>query len=156
MSATSVPQATSERDLVLEHTFRTSAARVFAAYTDPKLIAQWWVPKGGSLRVDEMEVRPGGKYRFVQRLPNGHEVTFAGTYLEVTPVTRLVYTFRIEGQPENELTATVELEESAGMTHLTLTNRCVSKEARDAMVRFGAAAGAKMSWDLLAEVLGRT
>ncbi len=145
----------SDREFVLEHTFRAPAAKVFAAYTDPKLIAQWWAPRGGSLRVDIMDVRPGGKYRFVQRTPNGVEVVFTGEYREVRPVTRLVYTYMIEGQPGSELTATVDLQEAEGATRLTLTNLCASKAARDAMVSYGAPAGAKVAWDGLADLLAR-
>jgi len=152
------PQAArtlSEREFVLEHTFHAPAAKVFAAYTDPKLVPLWWAPKGGTVRVDTMDVRPGGAWRFVQRTANGQEMAFTGSYLEVKPVTRLVYTFMTEGQPGNQLTATVELKESGGTTQLTLTNLCQSKEARDAMLQYGAAAGAKVAWDRLAELLAR-
>ena len=145
----------SDREFVLEHTFRAPAAKVFAAYTDPKLIPQWWAPRGGSLRVDLMDVRPGGKYRFVQRMPNGPEMVFTGEYREVRPVTRLVYTYMIEGQPGSELTATVDLQETGGTTRLTLTNLCASKAARETLVSYGAAAGAKVAWDGLAELLAR-
>lgn len=144
----------SDRELVLEHTFRAPAAKVFAGYTDPNLIPMWWAPKGGSLRVDAMDVRPGGAWRFVQKTPNGDEMTFHGTYLEVKPVTRLVYTFATEGQPGNEIRATVELSAKAGLTRLAPTNLCSSKEARDARLSHGAAAGAKAAWDQLAEALG--
>lgn len=144
----------SDREFVLEHTFHAPAAKVFAAYVDPKLIAQWWAPKGGAIRVDTMDVRPGGAWRFVQRNPNGPETVFGGTYLEVKPVHRLVYTFQVEGQPGGPLTATVDLKESGGVTRLTLTNLCPTKEVRDAMVNYGAAAGAKVAWDRLAALLG--
>ena len=153
------PEATaqdpSDREFVLEHTFHAPAAKVFAAYVDPKLVAQWWAPKGGSIRVDAMDVRPGGKWRFVQRNPNGPEMVFTGTYLEVKPVHRLVYTFQVEGQPGGPLTATVDLKETGGTTRLTLTNLCATKEERDAMVKYGAVAGAKVTWDRLAELLAR-
>src|SRR6185295_3882849 len=102
----------SDREFVLEHTFKAPAAKVFAAYTDPKLVAQWWAPKGGSLRVDKMDVRPGGLWRYVQRDPKGQEMVFSGSYLEVKPVSRLVYTFETEGYPDSKLTAAVDLKES--------------------------------------------
>lgn len=143
----------SDREFVLEHAFRAPAAQVFAAYTDAKLVSQWWAPRGGSIRVEVMDVRPGGAWRFVQRLASGQETVFTGTYLEVRPVTRLAYTFRIEGQPGSELTARIDLKETEGSTVLTLTNLCPSKEARDAMVNYGAAAGAKVAWDRLASIL---
>lgn len=152
MNPPTAAKVLSDRELVLEHTFDAPAAKVFAAYTDPHLLSKWWVPKGGSLTVEAMDVRPGGAYRFVQRDANGQRTVFVGKYLEVKPVTHLVYTFEVEGQG-NEITATVDLTESQGKTLLRLTNLCVSKEARDAMLKYGAAAGAKAAWDRLAEVL---
>lgn len=146
------PRALSDREFVLEHTFHAPAAKVFAAYTDPEIVPLWWSPKGGSIRVDTMDVRPGGLWRFVQRAPNGQETTFHGTYLDVSPVTRLVYTFATEGMP-GEIRATIDLTETDGVTHLVLTNLCASKEIRDAMVRYGAAPGAKAAWDQLARAI---
>ena len=142
-----------DREFVLEHIFLASASRVFAAYTDPKLVAQWWVPTGSALRVETMDVRPGGTWRFVQPMANGQEVVYTGTYREVRPTTRLVYTLIVEGQPWSEVTAAVDLREDDGRTFLTLTNLCVSKEACEAIVKYGAAAGAAMQWDRLAALL---
>jgi uncharacterized protein YndB with AHSA1/START domain len=153
MSSEATARVTSDREFVLEHRFRASAAKVYAAYTDPKLIPKWWAQKGGAFRVDVMDVRPGGTWRFVQGMPNGQEMAFTGKYLEVRPVTRLVYTFAVEGQPGSELTAAVDLHEADGTTRLTLTNTLPTKEARDAMLNYGAAAGARMTWERLAEVL---
>ena len=153
MTTQTSPRVLSDREFVLEHTFQAPAAKVFAAYTDPKIVPRWWAPKGGSMRVDAMDVRPGGAWRFVQRAANGHEMTFHGSYLEVRPVTRLVYTFATEGQP-GEIRATVELTEEDGLTHLMLTNLCSSKEARDALLQYGAAAGAKAAWHQLAQAIG--
>jgi uncharacterized protein YndB with AHSA1/START domain len=144
----------SDREFVLTHTFHAPAAKVFAAYIDPKLVAQWWAPKGGSIRVDKMDVRPHGQWRFVQKDPKGAEMAFSGTYLEVKPVTRLAYTFQVEGQGA-PLTATVDLKERNGVTTMTLTNLCASKEVRDAMVGYGAAAGAEAAWKRLDELLAR-
>ncbi len=153
MPSTVSARVISDREFALQQTFRAPAARVFAAYTDPAIVPRWWSSRGGTVRVETMDVRPGGDWRIVQRTPDGRETVFAGKYLEVRPVTRLVYTFRVEGQPGSELTATVDLRESGGTTVLTLTNRVASPEARDAMIRYGAAAGAKLAWDRLAEVL---
>jgi uncharacterized protein YndB with AHSA1/START domain len=144
----------SEREFVIEQTFHAPAAKVFGAYTDPQLLSQWWAPKGGSITVEAMDVRPGGMYRFLQRNPNGQQMVFVGKYIEVRPVTRLVYTFMVEGQG-NEVTATMDLKESQGQTLLRLTNLCVSKEARDSMLKYGAEAGAKAAWSRLAELLAR-
>jgi uncharacterized protein YndB with AHSA1/START domain len=143
----------SDRAFSVHHTFRAPAARVFAAYVEPELVARWWAPPGGSLRVETLEARAGGAYRYVQRTGNGQEVVFAGTFLEVVPVTRLVYTFQMEGWPDSRVTTTIVLAEAAGSTKLTLTNEYPTKDVRDAMAQHGAVAGAKASLEKLAEVL---
>jgi uncharacterized protein YndB with AHSA1/START domain len=143
----------SDRAFSLTHTFRAPAAKVFAAYTDPKQLAQWWDPTGG-LQVERMEVRAGGGYRYVKRLPGGGTMAFIGSYLEVEPVTRLVYTFQVEGQPGSPVTTTVELAEAAGTTTLTLTTEFPSKQERDAAVQYGALGGAKAALLQLAAFLG--
>lgn len=143
----------SDREFVLEHTFHAPAAKVFNAYLDPKMVEQWWGAKAGALRVETLEPRVGGAWRFVQRNPDGSEVPFHGVYKEIHPVTRLVYTFNAPGNPE--VVATVELEEAGdGTTKLTLMNLCATKEQRDTIVRYGAAGGARAAWDRLDAVLG--
>jgi len=152
MTPTPTAKLISDREFVVEHVFRAPAAKIFAAYTDPKMLPKWWGLGGGSIRVDAMDVRPGGEFRFVQRMPNGHEIAFHGTYLEVRPVTRLVYTHATDGRP-GEIRATVELREEDGVTHLTLTTLCPSTDERDTMMRYGAAAGAQAVWKQLEELL---
>jgi len=152
MSQPTTAKVLSDREFVLEHHFHAPAAKVFAAYTDPKTLMQWWAPKGGSMTVEAMDLRPGGAYRFAQTDVKGQKSVFFGKYLEVKPVTRLVYTFEVEGMG-NEIRATIDLKESNGETHMALTNLCVSKEAREAMLQYGAAAGAKAAWTRLEEVL---
>jgi uncharacterized protein YndB with AHSA1/START domain len=145
----------SERSFSVEHEFRAPAPRVFAAFTDASVVPHWWAPPGGSLRVETMDVRPGGQYRYVQRTRDGQELTFRGSYLEVRPPSRLVYTFVIEGQA-NEVTTTVDLEEAGGVTHVRMTNVCATKEVRDAMVKFGAEAGARAALAGLEGYLSRS
>jgi uncharacterized protein YndB with AHSA1/START domain len=145
----------SDRSFAVTRTFRVPAARLFAAYTDPKQLAQWWAPWGGTFKVEAMDVRPGGKYRYVQSVPGRPTMAFVGSYLEVKPVTRLVYTFQVEGQP-NVVTATVELAEANGTTKLTLTNDYGTKEAYDAAAKYGAVNGTKAALDALAKFLGET
>lgn len=141
-----------DREFTLHYTFDAPRAAVYAAYTDPKLVAKWWGPKGTTTRIDKMEVRPGGAWRFVQT-GGGKEMAFSGVYKEVKPVSRLSYTFVTEGMQQPELLATVDLVEAGGKTKLTLTNLCASKQQRDAMLQYGAQAGANVAWDRLAVVL---
>jgi uncharacterized protein YndB with AHSA1/START domain len=153
MTTPNATKLVSDRAFVLTRTFRAPAAKVFAAYTDPDQLPKWWDPKGG-LKVERMDVRVGGGYRYVQRTPDGRTMAFVGSYLEVKPVTRLVYTFQMEGQPGPPVTTTVELTEAAGTTTLTLTTEYPSKQALDGAMQYGAVAGAKVALDHLAAFLG--
>ena len=119
----------SERELVVTRTFNGPARIVFEAWTKPELFKRWWAPKsmGMSLPSCEMDVRVGGKYR----LEFEHEaMAFFGTYLEVTPNSRLVWTNE-EGGERGPVT-TVTFEEKGGKTLLVMHELYSSKEALDA------------------------
>src|SRR5512132_553297 len=119
----------SERELVVTRTFNGPARLVFEAWTKPELFRQWWVPKsmGMSLRSCEMDVRVGGKYR-LEFEPEG--MVFFGTYLEVTPNSRLVWTNEEGG--EGGPVTTVTFEDKGGKTLLVLHELYSSKDALDA------------------------
>src|SRR6187455_349168 len=119
----------SERELVVTRTFNGPARIVFEAWTKPELFRLWWVPKsmGMSLRSCEMDVRVGGKYR-LEFEPDG--MAFFGTYTEVTPPTRLVWTNEEGG--EGGPVTTVTFEEKGGKTLLVMHDLHSSKEALDA------------------------
>src|SRR5450432_705316 len=120
----------SERELVVTRTFNGLARLVFEAWTKPELFRQWWVPKsmGMSLLSCEMDVRVGGKYRL--EFAHGHsQAAFFGTYKEVTPHSRLVWTN--EESDEGSVT-TVTFEEKGGKTLLVMHELYPSKEALDA------------------------
>ena len=121
-------ERTSERDLVITRTINGPARLVFEAWTKPELFRRWWVPKsmGMSLLSCEMDVRVGGKYR-LEFEPDA--MAFFGTYLEVTPHSRLVWTNE-EGDNGKTVT-TVTFEEDAGKTLLVVHDRYPSKEALD-------------------------
>jgi uncharacterized protein YndB with AHSA1/START domain len=110
-------------------TFNAPARIVFEAWTRPELFRRWWLPKslGMSLRSCEMDVRAGGKYR-LEFEPDG--VAFFGTYLEVTPPSRLVWTNEEGG--EGGPVTTVTFEERGGQTLLVLHELHPSKDALDA------------------------
>jgi uncharacterized protein YndB with AHSA1/START domain len=119
----------SERELVVTRTFNGPARIVFEAWTKPELFKRWWVPKsmGMSLLSCEMDVRVGGKYR----LEFEHDaMAFFGTYLEVTPPSRLVWTNEEGG--EGGPVTTVTFEEKGGKTLLVMHELYPSKEALDA------------------------
>ena len=131
----------SGRELVTTRTFNAPARLVFEAWSKAELFRRWWVPKsmGMALRSCEMDVRVGGKYR-LEFEPDG--MAFYGTYLEVTPHSRLVWTNEEGG--EGGPVTTVIFEDKGGTTLVTLHELHSSKEALDA-----ASTGA-------AEMLGET
>lgn len=143
----------SEREFVVEHTIQSTPERIFEAYTDPELLAQWWSHPGQSVRVEEMEVRPGGEWRFVHILEEGEDMVMHGEYREVDPVSRLSYTYNMGEGTDEEILATVDLEPVEDGTQLSLTFRCSSQEQRDDMLSTGAAQGAKAAWKRLEDVL---
>jgi uncharacterized protein YndB with AHSA1/START domain len=122
----------SEREVVVTRTVNGPARMVFEAWTKPELFKRWWIPKsaGLSLLSCEMDVRVGGKYRLVFAVEAAEPVAFHGTYLEVTPCSRLVWTNE-EGGDAGQVT-TVTFEERAGKTLVVLHELYPSKEALDA------------------------
>ena len=145
----------SEHEFVVEHTIHSTPERIFEAYTEPDLIAEWWAHPGQTLRVDEMDVRPGGTWRFTHVLGEGEEMVMHGEYREVDPVTRLSYTYNMGEGTDEEILAIVDLEAVEAGTHITLTFHCATQEQRDDMLSSGAAQGAKAAWERLEDVLGR-
>ena len=121
-------ERTSERELVVTRTFDAPARLVFEAWTKPELFRKWWVPKsmGMTLRSLEMDARTGGSYR----LAFGDGMDFFGTYLEVTPHSRIVWTNEEGG--DNGSVTTVTFEEKGGKTLLVMSEVYPSKEALDA------------------------
>src|SRR3954466_10825833 len=122
-------ERTSDRELVVTRTFNGPARIVFEAWTRPELFMRWWLPKsmGMSLRSCEMDLRVGGKYR-LEFEPDA--MAFFGTYLEVTPHARLVWTNEEGG--EGGPVTTVTFEEKGGKTLLVMHELYPSKEALDA------------------------
>ena len=140
----------SERELVVTRTVNGPARIVFEAWTKPELFKRWWVPKstGMSLRSCEMDVRVAGKYR-LEFEPEG--MAFFGTYLDVTPHSRLVWTNE-EGEGGGPVT-TVTFEEKDGKTLLIMHDLYPSKEALDGAMASGEKAGMSETLDQLDELL---
>lgn len=121
----------SDRELVVTRTFDAPAHRVFEAWSKAELFRRWWVPEsaGLSLLSCDMDVRTGGTYRLVFRHPMSDQpMTFFGTYRDVTPNRRIVWTN--EESDEGAVT-TVTFEEDAGKTLVTLHELYPTKAALD-------------------------
>ena len=125
-------EKTSDREVVVTRTFDAPARLVFQAWSNPDLFRKWWVPRsmGMTLRSCEMDVRTGGSYRLVFGEDAANTFAFFGTYLEVVPGQRIVWTNE-EGGEAGSVT-TVSFEESDGRTLLIMSELFPSKEALDA------------------------
>jgi uncharacterized protein YndB with AHSA1/START domain len=129
-------ERTSERERVITRTINGPARLVYEAWTKPEIFKRWWVPKAStmSLLSCELEVRVGGKYRLVFDFGESKTMAFFGTYTEVVPASRLVWTNEEDpAGPVNTLT----FEERGDKTLLVLTERYPSKEALDAAIAEG-------------------
>jgi len=122
----------SDRELVVTRTINGPARLVFEAWTKPELFKQWWVPKsmGMSLLSCELDVRVGGTYRLVFNIDASKTMAFFGTYLEVVPPSRIVWTNEESG--EGGAVSTVTFAEKGGETRVVLHELYPSKEALDA------------------------
>ena len=145
----------SDREIISERVFDAPRDRVYAAFTDPELIPQWWGLRSTTTAVDLMDVRPGGAWRFVQVNEDGGENGFRGTYREVEPPERLVYTFEWEGMPGHVLVETVTLEDLDGRTKVTNTSLFHTTEERDGMLASGMEGGLNESHEQLDELLAK-
>src|SRR5439155_19916464 len=138
-----------------ERVFDAPRDRVFAAFTDPKLVPEWWGLRETTTVVDQMDVRPGGSWRFVIRNSDGSETAFRGTYREVTPPERIVQTFEWEGLPGHVSVETATFEELGDRTKVTTTSLFHTNEERDGMLGSGMEQGMNEAYARLGELLAR-
>ena len=131
----------SELEIRIERVFDAPRAHVFSVWTDPNLIPEWW---GDGTVVEEMDVRPGGTYRF--RIANGYALE--GEFREVEPPERLVQTFMNHVQ-------TLEFEDLGDRTKLTQTMLFESAEERDTTMNYGVEEGAKGGFARVDAVLAK-
>jgi uncharacterized protein YndB with AHSA1/START domain len=145
----------SDRELVVTRTANGPARLVFDAWTKPELLLRWWAPKsfGVSFLSCEVDVRVGGKYRFVFAHPAAPQpMAFFGTYLEVVPHSRLSWTNEEAG--DGGQITTVTFEERDGKTKVVVHDLYPSKEALDAAIASGSTSGMCETFDQLEVLLG--
>jgi len=144
-----------KKQLVMSRVFNAPREDVFRAYTDPKLIPQWWGLRSQTTTVEAMDVRKGGRWRYVCRDPSGTEYAFRGEYRDVEPPERIVSTFEFEGMPGHVVLETATFDDLVGKTKLTVTSQFESVEDLEGMLQSGMESGARETWDRLEELLGR-
>jgi uncharacterized protein YndB with AHSA1/START domain len=142
-------------DLTFERTFDAPRDKVWQAFTDPEAIPRWWGKHGTTTIVEEMDVRPGGKWRYVNRASDREEVAFYGEYLEVDPPKGFKWTFMfdVEGVGPMGGPETFIFEDVGGKTKITSTGHMGSVEVLEGALSTGMVAGALETWDRLAALL---
>lgn len=145
----------SDRVILLTRSFQAPRRLVFEAMTRAEHLRRWWGPRSLTMTVCEIDARPGGAYRFVQRAADGQEFPFKGVYREIAPPERIVFTqiFDVEPFSQYETVVTVVLSEQGGWTTLRATMEFGSVAERDGMIQSGMEPGAAESYDRLAELL---
>ena len=143
----------SDREMTVRRTFDAPARLVFDAWTKPELLQRWWTPKsfGIVFLSCELDVRTGGRYRFVFKHGDSPPMEFFGRYLEVTPPSRLVWTNEEAG--EGGAITTVTFEEQGGKTLLVMHDLYPSKEALDEAIASGSTSGVGETFAQLDELL---
>jgi uncharacterized protein YndB with AHSA1/START domain len=143
-----------DTEILITREFNAPKHLVYEAWTTPELIKRWWHAKRGTATLAEVDLRPGGKWRWVMVTDDGFEVAFHGEYLEIVPNERIVSTEFYEGAPpESEGSVnTMTLTETKGRTRVELHMQLKSKEERDAIIDSGMEAGLQDALDLLEEV----
>lgn len=143
-----------EREIHVERVLDAPRERVFAVYTDPELIPQWWGPRDTTTIVEEMEPRTGGAWRFLTRTSDGEEIVFRGYYREVTAPERISQTFEWDGMPGYVSVDTATFEDLGdGRTRVVTDSIFHTGEERDGMVGSGMEKGMNETYDRLEELL---
>jgi uncharacterized protein YndB with AHSA1/START domain len=151
-SGTATVTLPTDEQILITREFDAPRHLVYRAWTTPELVRRWWSAKRGEVTVAEIDLRVGGRWRYVMVTPDGLEVAFRGEYREIVPNERIVSTEVYEGFPEGEAVDTLTLTESDGRTTLTILVQHSSREHRDAHINSGMEAGLQDALDLLEEV----
>jgi uncharacterized protein YndB with AHSA1/START domain len=121
MSASNVgSREKSQPQLVITRAFDAPRELVYRLWTDPKHLARWWGPHGFTTTILQMDVRPGGTWRYRMRGPDGNDYPFDGLYLEIDEPRRLVFSGTIHGDRSQQVWTEVTFTEQEGKTTLTV------------------------------------
>jgi uncharacterized protein YndB with AHSA1/START domain len=143
---------------VMEREFDASRELVWKVLTEAEHIPNWWGLRDRPMTVEQMDVRVGGKWRWVTATADGEPVPFTGEYLEIVPPERLVNTEIFDVEPYNQgepAIVTQTLEDLGGRTRLVNRSTFSSPEVLEAVLSTGMVSGAIESWDRMAEELAR-
>jgi len=152
-SGTAVVTLPADDQILITREFDAPKHLVYKAWTTPELVSRWWPGRRGQMKVAEIDLRVGGRWRYAMEAQGGFEVAFNGEYREIVENERLVYTEHFEGAPDagytvNEVTFT----EVDGRTRVTMLVQHQLPEHRDMHINSGMEAGLQDALDLLERV----
>jgi uncharacterized protein YndB with AHSA1/START domain len=157
-TGTAIVTLPTDEQILITREFDAPKHLVYKAYTTPELVKRWWSGKRGEVMTCEIDLRVGGRWRYVMVSSGGFEVGFHGEFREIVPNERIVSTEVYEGPEAEGLSEadapvnTVTFTEVDGRTTLTLLTQTTSKELRDAIIDSGMEAGMQEGMDLLEQV----
>jgi uncharacterized protein YndB with AHSA1/START domain len=140
------------QEITVSREFDAPRDLVFKAMMDPNAIPKWWGPRAYWTKVDKMDARSGGSWRFIHGDNKGNEYGFHGVYHLVEP-NRVIQTFEFEGVPGRPSLETMTLEDIGGRTRMVTHSVFLSLEDRDGVVQSGMQGGAEETYDRLAELV---
>jgi uncharacterized protein YndB with AHSA1/START domain len=146
-----------DEQILITREFDAPKELVYKAWTTPELVKRWWHANRGEATVAEIDLRVGGKWRYVMVTDDGFEVAFHGEYREIVPNERIVSTEIYEGAPpmegaEEGTLNTATFAETDGRTTLTILVQAPSQQVRDAIIESGMEEGLQDALALLEEV----
>ena len=155
-SQTATVTLPTDEQILITREFAAPKHLVYRAFTDPDLVRQWWTAKRGEMKTCEIDLRVGGRWRYVMETPDGMEVGFHGEYREIEPHERIVSTEIFEGMPEGvpeeASVNTATFTEEDGRTTLEILVQHSNKQFRDMHVESGMEDGLQDALDLLEEI----
>jgi uncharacterized protein YndB with AHSA1/START domain len=156
-SGTATVTLPTDEQILITREFDAPKHLVYEAWTTPELVKRWWNAKRGEVTIAEIDLRVGGRWRYVMVADGGFEVGFHGEYREIVPNERIVSTEVYEGMPQGDgpeqgTLNTATFTEEDGRTTLTVLVEAPSKEIRDAIIASGMEAGMQDAMDLLEQV----
>ena len=141
-----------DTQILITREFDAPRHLVYRAWTTPELIRRWWAGDRGEVTSAEVDLRPGGRWRYVMTANGGFEVAFHGEYREIVPDERIVCTEVFEGMPDAAAVSTATFAEQDGRTTLTVLVEHTSQEHRDMHLNSGMEEGMNESFDHLEQV----
>lgn len=145
------------QELVMERIFDAPRELVWSVMNDPERVTNWWGPRGYTTTVVEMDVRPGGRWRWINHTTGGEDVPFKGEYLEVVPPEKIVRTeiFDVPGFDDRAAIDTITFEDLGGRTKVVGRSRFPSVEDLEGALAMGMIGGALDTYDRLAEEIAK-